>query len=121
MGAPAAGLAAPAAGEVTCPSPYPHSSELAARMRSAWPVMTWRSTGDAPRTIVVMHSISAYVTEHWLPLLPAYEERFFVLPPRPGLPGTRVVYVTSMPVHPRLVDYWLALVPGLDSADPRSG
>jgi hypothetical protein len=31
-----------------------------------------------------------------------------------------VVYVTSMPVHPRLVDYWLSLVSGLDTAETRA-
>ena len=34
--------------------------------------MTWRPTGDARRTIVVNHSISATVTERWLPLMPAF-------------------------------------------------
>jgi len=53
-------------------------------------------------------------------VLPAYEERFLCLVL--GLlrtPESRVVYVTSQPVLPRIVDYWLGLVPGLDSTDAR--
>lgn len=98
----------------------PTLEQLAARLRTAWPVMTWRPTGDAPRTIVVMHSIAVYVTEHWQPLLPAYEERYLCHLLGLASPGTRVVYVTSMPIHPRLVDYWLGLVPGLDTPEVRS-
>lgn len=93
---------------------------LGDRLRAAWPYLTWRYVGDAPRTIVVMQSISAYLPPRWQPLLPAYEERFLCYLLGLISPGTRVVYVTSMPVHPRLVDYWLSLVPGLDSASTRA-
>jgi hypothetical protein len=102
------------------PAAVPTLEELAARLRTAWPVMTWRPTGDAPRTIVVMHSISVFVTEHWRPLMPAFEERYLCFLLGLASPGTRVVYVTSMPIHPRLVDYWLGLVPGLDTPEVRS-
>ena len=88
---------------------------LAERLRSAWPSLTWRPVGDVPRTIVVMQSISAFLPPRWQPLLPAYEERFLCYLLGTASPGTRVVYVTSMPIHPRLVDYWMALVPGLDT------
>jgi hypothetical protein len=98
----------------------PTVEELTAQLRTAWPVMTWRPTGDAQRTIVVNHSISATVTEHWLPLMPAFEERFLCHLLGLASPGTRIVYVTSMPIHSRLVDYWLGLVPGLDTPEVRS-
>ena len=101
-------------------APVPTPQELAAMLRKPWPVMTWRPTGDALRTIVVNHSISATVTEHWLPLMPAFEERFLCHLLGLASAGTRIVYVTSMPIHPRLVDYWLGLVPGLDTPEVRS-
>jgi hypothetical protein len=67
-----------------------------------------------------MHSVAVYLPPRWQPLMPAYEERFmcFLL----GLlsAGTRVVYVTSMPIHPRILDYWFSLVPGLDTPANRS-
>ena len=47
--------------------------------------------------------------------MPAFEERFLCHLLGLASPGTRIVYVTSMPIHPRLVDYWLGLVPGLDT------
>ncbi len=93
---------------------------LAERLRSVWPHLTWGNTGDVPRTIVVMQSISAYLPPRWQPLLPAFEERFLCYLLGLLSTGTRVVYVTSMPIHPRLVDYWLGLVPGLDTPANRA-
>ncbi len=90
------------------------------RLRSAWPHFTWRPIGDIPRTIVVMQSISAYLPPAWQPLLPAYEERYLCYLLGLLSPGTHITYVTSMPVHPRLVDYWLGLVPGQDDAAKRN-
>ena len=95
-------------------------SELAARLASAWPHLVWRPVGDVPRTIIVMQSISAYLPPRWQPLLPAYEERYLCYLLGLLSPGTRVVYVTSMPIHPRLVDYWFGLVPGLDTPANRA-
>lgn len=68
----------------------------------------------------MVHSLSNDPPAHLAPVLPAYEERFLCLVL--GLlraPESRVVYVTSLPVLPRIVDYWLGLVPGLDAADAR--
>jgi hypothetical protein len=102
-------------------TPAEHTLEaLDDRMRRTWPYLSWRYAGDAPRTVVVMQSISAYLPPRWQPLLPAFEERFLCYLLGLIAPGTHVVYVTSMPVHPRLVDYWLSLVPGLDTAATRA-
>jgi hypothetical protein len=90
------------------------------RLRSVYPFLTWRPVGDAPRTIVVMHSVAVYLPPRWQPLLPAYEERFMCYLLGLLSAGTRVVYVTSMPIHPRLVDYWFSLVPGLDTPANRA-
>jgi hypothetical protein len=95
-------------------------SELAARLAAAWPHLVWRSVGDVPRTIVVMQSISTYLPPRWQPLLPAYEERYLCYLLGLLSPGTRVVYVTSMPIHPRLIDYWFGLMPGLDTPANRA-
>ncbi len=47
--------------------------------------------------------------------MPSYEERYlsFVLS-LVRAPLTRVIYVTSLPIMPRLLDYYLQLTPGLD-------
>lgn len=93
---------------------------LQAGLAPMWPTMTLRRQ-DEERTIVVVSSISLTVPEHLHPLLPAYEERYliYVL----GLaqaPRTRVIYVTSQPILPRMLDYYLGLIPGLDREELHS-
>jgi hypothetical protein len=86
-----------------------------ARLREMWPSMTIRVPSDDDRTLFVISSMTVDVP-HWLaPLVPSYEERylFYVL----GLlraPRTKLVYVTSMPVLERLVDYELGLLRHFD-------
>jgi hypothetical protein len=68
-----------------------------------------------------VHSISMDVPDQLIPVFPAYEERFLclvlsLLRSR----KSRVIYVTSQPILPRLVDYYFRLVPELDTAEARS-
>jgi len=96
-------------------------AELQSRLRALWPSVTLRSIGDVERTVVVVHSISMEVPDHLVPVFPAYEERFLclvlsLLRSR----NSRVIYVTSQPILPRLVDYYFGLVPELDTPDARS-
>jgi hypothetical protein len=96
-------------------------SELQARLRTFWPTLTLRSIGDVERTVVVVHSISFEVPDHLIPVFPAYEERFLCLVlSLLKAPRSRVVYVTSQPIHPRVLDYYFGLVPDLDTPDARS-
>src|SRR5262249_45518869 len=95
-------------------------ARLQSGLAEVWPALTLRSHEATARTNVVVHSLSNDPPAHLAPVLPAYEERF--LCPVLGLlraPGSRVVYVTSQPVLPRIVDYWLGLMPDLDAADAR--
>ena len=96
-------------------------AELQAQFRSIWPSVTLRSIGDLDRTMVVVHSISFDVPDQLIPVFPAYEERFLclVLSLLRG-PRSRVIYVTSQPIHPRVLDYYFALVPELDTVEARS-
>jgi hypothetical protein len=95
--------------------------ELQSRFRTLWPNVTLRSIGDVERTVVVVHSISFDVPEQLIPVFPAYEERFLCLVlSLLRAPRSRVVYVTSQPIHPRVVDYFFSLVPELDTPDARS-
>ena len=96
-------------------------AELQQRLRALWPSITLRSIGDVERTVVVVHSISMDVPDQLVPVFPAYEERFLclvlsLLRSR----NSRVVYVTSNPILPRLVDYYFRLVPELDTPEARS-
>ena len=95
--------------------------ELQQQLRTLWPYVTLRSIDDVKRTVVVVHSISMDVPDHLIPVFPAYEERFLclvlsLLRSR----KSRVIYVTSQPVLPRLIDYYFGLVPELDTLEARS-
>ena len=96
-------------------------AELQAQFRSIWPSVTLRSVGDLDRTMVVVHSISFDVPDQLIPVFPAYEERFLclVLSLLRG-PKSRVIYVTSQPIHSRVLDYYFSLVPELDTPEARS-
>ncbi|MBD0329977.1 MAG: hypothetical protein ICV64_07730 [Thermoleophilia bacterium] len=96
-------------------------ADLQERLRAVWPTVTLRSIGDVKRTVVVVHSISMDVPEHLVPVFPAYEERFLCLAlSLLRAPRSRVVYVTSQPIHPRVTDYYFGLVPELDTPEARS-
>jgi PGM1 C-terminal domain len=96
-------------------------AELQAQFRSIWPTVTLRSIGDVERTAVVVHSISFDVPDHLIPVFPAYEERFLCLVlSLLRAPASRVIYVTSSPIHERIVDYYFSLVPELDTPEARS-
>jgi hypothetical protein len=95
-------------------------AELQAQLRNIWPTVTLRSIGDVERTIVVVHSISMDTPDQLIPVFPAYEERFLCLVlSLLRAPRSRVVYVTSQPIHPRVVDYYFSLVPELDTPEAR--
>jgi len=94
-------------------------ARLQTGLTEVWPALTLRSREATARTNIVVHSLSN-PPAHLAPVLPAYEERFLCLVL--GLlrtPGSRVVYVTSQPVLPRVVDYWFGLMPDLDAAEAR--
>jgi hypothetical protein len=96
-------------------------AELQAQFRSIWPNVTLRSIGDVERTVVVVHSISVDVPDQLIPVFPAYEERFLCLVlSLLRAPRSRVIYVTSQPIHPRVADYYFSLVPELDTPEARS-
>src|SRR6266516_82563 len=77
---------------------------LQSGLAEVWPALTLRSREATARTNIVVHSLSKNPPAQLAPVLPAYEERFLCLVL--GLlrtPGSRVVYVTSQPVLPRVV------------------
>jgi hypothetical protein len=94
--------------------------QLQNRLCELAPALTVRSLEPEERTIVVVHSLSLEIPDHLAPMLSAYEERFLCLVlVLLRQPQTHVVYVTSQPILPRLVDYWLRLVPRVDAEDVR--
>ena len=95
-------------------------AELQKTFRDFWPTVTLRSI-DVERTVVVVHSISFDVPDQLIPVFPAYEERFLCMVlSLLRAPRSRVIYVTSQPIHSRVVDYYFGLVPELDTPEARA-
>jgi len=95
-------------------------AELQATFREFWPTVTLRSI-DVERTVVVVHSISLEIPDQLIPVSPAYEERFLCMVlSLLRAPRSRVIYVTSQPIHSRVVDYYFGLVPELDTPEARA-
>lgn len=87
-----------------------------------WPTMTTKSVpgslGD--RTVVVLHSVGFEFPAHLQHVVPAYEERFLcAILSLLRQPQGRVIYLTSLPMLPRLVDYYFDLAPKLQQHDLR--
>lgn len=73
-----------------------------------------------PRTVVVLPSLTfdANIIEP-ISGLPHYEERLLCMLMLLRLPRTRVVYLTSTPLHAAIVDYYLHLLSGIPSGHAR--
>ena len=67
-----------------------------------------------PQTIVVVPSISLDLVDASHVPMQAYEERMLFMILLLRQPHARLVYVTSQPVPPSVVDYYLDLLPGVD-------
>jgi PGM1 C-terminal domain len=95
---------------------------LQARLLPMWPSVTLHTARPQVRTVIVVHSIPGdLLPGHLAPVCPAYEERFLCLVlSLLRAPGSRVIYVTSQPALPQVLDYWFGLVKGLDTSEARS-
>ena len=73
-----------------------------------------------PRQILVVPSLSLDQSELMkIRGVHHYEERLLFSLIRLRNPETRVIYVTSQPLHPSIVDYYLELLPGIPSSHAR--
>jgi hypothetical protein len=92
--------------------------ELQARL-----VPLWKSiegfTQD-PQTIVVVPSISIDTLEGSVVSMQPYEERYLFLLLLLRQPRARLVYVTSQPIQPTVIDYYLGLLPGVIPSHARA-
>ncbi|HEY5888436.1 MAG TPA: hypothetical protein VIT24_11945, partial [Acidimicrobiales bacterium] len=92
----------------------PAFSELQGRLAAMWPGLTLRIQ-SRERTLVVVSSVSVEVPANYHPMLPAYEERYLIyVLALASDPRTRVLYLTSQPVLPRMLDHYLGLIPNVD-------
>ena len=79
-------------------------------------VPLWRSIekmNQDPQTIVVIPSISLDKTEGSSIQMQPYEERYLFLLLLLRQPRAHLIYVTSQPILPSVIDYYLDLLPGV--------
>lgn len=73
-----------------------------------------------PRTVVVVPSLSLdHAVLSKITGIQHYEERLLCMLMLLQLPRTRIVYVTSLPIHPGIIDYYLQLLPGVPTVNAR--
>lgn len=97
---------------------YRRFDELQSRMPGVWDAMRLNH-GD--ESVVVIPSISLDRTVAVSgSLSQAYEERFLFLLVLLRQPRLRMVYVTSMPIAPEIVEYYLALLSGVIPSHARA-
>lgn len=84
---------------------------LQTRMESVWDAM---KQDLADESVVVLPSVSVpRAVASSGAMNQAFEERFLFLLLLLRQPRLRMVYVSSMPINPRIIEYYLALLPGV--------
>ena len=91
--------------------------QLQERLVDLWASMH-EMTPD-PQTIVVVPSLSIELLEGSGIIVQPYEERYLFLLFLLRQPLARMIYVTSEPIHPSVVDYYLSLVPDVPQSHAR--
>jgi hypothetical protein len=93
--------------------------DLQPRLLAVWEALTMRD--EEPHTSVVVPSMTLDQSElRKLSGASFYEERLLFLLIRLRNPRARVVYVTSQPVHPMILDYYFQLLAGIPASHARS-
>ncbi|WP_371403053.1 peptide ligase PGM1-related protein [Kribbella sp. NBC_00662] len=97
---------------------YERFDLLQSRMAGVWDAM-FRNYDD--ESVIVIPSLTVDATEAESgTLMQAYEERFLFLLILLREPRLRMVYVTSMPIAPEIIEYYLSLLPGVIPSHARA-
>ncbi len=92
--------------------------ELQSRLPAVWRII---GLNEPDESVVVVPSVSLDKLEASSgTAMQAMEERFLVLLLLLRQPRLRIVYVTSMPIDPTIVEYYLALLPGVIPSHARA-
>jgi hypothetical protein len=92
---------------------------LRPRLRDAWDVVSMQD--DAAYTSVVVPSLTLDQSElRKIPGATFYEERMLFLLIRLRNPRARMVYVTSQPVHPMILEYYFQFLAGVPASHARA-
>lgn len=90
---------------------------LQQKLGGMWPAIGGPT--EEHKTMVVVPSVSMEFPPEVGPVLPAYEERYLFLLLLLAQPRAVVIYLSGQPILPRIVDYFLALVPPPHAATAR--
>jgi len=97
---------------------YRRYEALQAHLGDVWDHMRLNEDGES---VVVIPSVTVdRVGERSGTLVQSYEERYLFLLMLLRQPRLSVIYITSMPVSPLIVEYYLALLPGIIPSHARS-
>ena len=92
---------------------------LKPRLAGVWDALTMRE--EEPHTSVVVPSLTLDQSElRKIAGVSFYEERLLFLLIRLRNPRARMVYVTSQPVHPIILEYYLQFLAGIPASHARS-
>jgi hypothetical protein len=109
----------PFSSELTLEQEIAAFEQLKPRLRDVWEILTMRD--EAPHTSVVVPSLTLdRASLSKLAGASFYEERLLFLLIRLRNPRARVVYVTSQPVHPLILEYYFQLLAGIPASHARS-
>ena len=109
----------PFAKDLTLEQEIAEFERLKPRLAEVWDVLTMRE--EEPHTSVVVPSLTLDQSElRKLPGASFYEERLLFLLIRLRNPRARMVYVTSQPVHPIILEYYLQFLAGIPASHARS-
>ena len=97
----------------------PSSSALKPRLAEVWETLLMRE--EEPHTSVVVPSLTLDQAElKKLPGVAFYEEPLLFLLIRLRNPRARMVYVTSQPIHPMILEYYFQFLAGIPASHARS-
>ena len=109
----------PFASDLTPEREVAEFERLKPRLREVWDSISMRD--DQPHTSVVVPSLTLDQSElQKLEGASFYEERLLFLLIRLRNPRARVVFVTSQPVHPLILEYYFQLLVGIPASHARS-
>jgi len=109
----------PFAHDLTLDQEIAEFERLKPRLEQVWEALMMRE--EEPHTSVVVPSLTLDQSElRKLSGASFYEERLLFLLMRLRNPRARVVYVTSQPVHPIILEYYLQFLAGIPASHARS-
>ena len=109
----------PLPGDLTLEQEIETFEGLKPRLHERWETVTMRQ--EEPHTSVVVPSLTLDQAElRKLPGVSFYEERLLFLLIRLRNPRGRMVYITSQPIHPMILEYYFQFLAGVPASHARA-